>query len=326
MTNNEPPTQPSPEKPRFILRNAAYALEPQPALEWIVDRLITPGSVTVFYGEPGSKKTYSMLSMAVCVAAGKDWLQFKTRPGNVLIVDEESGEKRLRMRLGAALLGELVGPETPVNFVSLAGFKMDDKNDPVLLEALIAETGAKLVIIDALADIMDGDENLKKDVQPVFNALRKIAERTCAAIIIIHHSNKQGGYRGSSTIKGSIDSMIKIESEDGSKWINFKGEKIRDGEPISWAAVATWTEEQFYLSQAEPRKVMRTRPDSENFVIEFIKQHGATDIETLEENADICSPKAARAAAYRLAKEKTIQRVNEGGKGIKAKYDLTEKM
>jgi RecA-family ATPase len=91
--------KPRDKKTRYVVRSAADALKPQPPIEYIVDKLVTSGSIGVFYGEPGSKKTYSLLSMAVCVASGISWLGYKTAKSIVLVVDEESGENRLSLRL-----------------------------------------------------------------------------------------------------------------------------------------------------------------------------------------------------------------------------------
>lgn len=86
--------------------------------------------------------------------------------------------------------------------VSLAQFNLlKNSDDADLLTRLVLELDAKLVIIDALADVMlGGDENAVKDTQPVFANLRFIAELTGAAFIVIHHANKLGGYRGSTAI------------------------------------------------------------------------------------------------------------------------------
>ena len=89
----------------------------------------------------------------------------------------------------------------------------DQTSDTILLEALIAETEAGLVIIDSLSSVMDGDENSKQDTQPVFTNLRHVAELTGAAIIVIHHSNRAGGYRGSSAIKGALEAMVQVNSK-----------------------------------------------------------------------------------------------------------------
>jgi RecA-family ATPase len=278
----------------------------------------------MFFGEPGSKKTFAMLSLAVCVALGKTWLGFMVKPCKVLIIDEESGERRLALRLGAAIRGELGDMTIPLEFVSLAGFMMDSKDDVEELQALIARRKAGLVIIDALADVMTGDENTKKDTQPVFTMLRKLAESTGAAIIIIHHSNKSGGYRGSSAIKGALDLMVKIESEDDSNWINFKTEKTRDGMATSFSSVATWTEEQFYLTEADPPDKEKPLSGSQSYVIRYLKENGASPLPDIEGAADVCTSSTAKQAVYKLVELGMVYRTNkdERGQGVVAIYDL----
>ena len=314
---NTPQTPPQ-DRPRYVLRDAAFALQPQPPIDYIIDNLITNSSVNVFFGEPGSKKTYSMLSLAVCVAGGKSWLDFKTKQAPVLIIDDESGERRFSRRLSEAILGELCDTTSPIYYVSLAGFKLDSDNDPTILQALIESTGAKLVIFDALADLMDGDENDKKDVQPVFNHLRKIAENTDSAILVIHHSNKQGGYRGSSAIKGSVDLMVQVTSENGSNLINFQTEKNRDGEKTSWAAEAVWTEDQFYLKPSirQPNETGK----SETYIIQYLTDNGASYVDVMLEAASTCTPQGARQALYSLKRKGTVSRTNTGKRAI---YDLS---
>lgn len=308
---------------RYTVHNATEALEPQPPLDYLVENLITRGSVNLFYGEPGSKKTYCIIHMGVCVAAGVKWLDFSTKAASVLIIDEESGELNLKRRLGEIMRGEAVDEDIPLQFVSIAGFNLDDKKDAVIIEALIEETGAELVIFDALADIMSGDENSKQETQPVFNTLRRIANHTNAALVVIHHSNKSGGYRGSSAIKANVDVMVKITSEEGSNIIDFKTEKRRYGEVSNFSATAAWTDNQFYLNATErdPIKISR---ESEKYVIRYLETNGASTIEAIESGADSCSARAARDAIYRLARLGVIHRTNpNAGYGKPAIYALT---
>ncbi|MFC2052844.1 AAA family ATPase [Chloroflexota bacterium] len=309
---------------RYVIRNASYALSPHPPIEWIVEQLISEGSVSLFYGDPGSKKTYALLSLAVCVALGKSWLGFLVNQCKVLLIDEESGERRLSLRLAAAIRGELGDENTPVEFVSLAGFLLDNKVDQKELLELIKTSSAKLVIIDALTDVMDGDENSKQDTQPVFTALRRIAETTKAAIIVIHHSNKQGGYRGSSAIKGALDLMVKIESEEGSHLISFTSEKTRDIEAVRFAGEATWMEDQFYLTEFGLSDKPKKRNKSKKYVIRYLLEHGASPLQTIMDASDSCSSNAARQAVYALVEDGEVYRTNpnESGRGVKALYDL----
>jgi hypothetical protein len=307
--------------PRIVIRDASFALQPLPPIEWIVDRLISEGSVCIFFGEPGAKKTFALLSLAVCVALGKPWLGFETKPRNVLIIDEESGERRLALRLGNAIRGELGGADIPIQFISLAGFNLSNKDDGPLLQTIIQESGAGLVVIDALAEIMSGDENSKEDVHPVLIALRRIADQTGAAIAAIHHSNKSGGYRGSSAIKGAVDLMVKIESATGNRYINFTSEKSRDAEPVNFSGLITWLDDQFYISGSK-----RESSPEEQFILDYLGEHGASSLPDLQAAGELHTPSGIKLAVYSLAKSGKVYRTNPGksGRGVKAIYDMKE--
>ncbi len=313
-------------KPRYTVRNAAFALQPLPPVDPVVKGLINRGDLVIPYGESGSKKTYSMISLAVCVANGKKWLDFETYKTRVLIIDEESGERRLSRRLAESIRGEVCGEDTDLLFVSLANFKLDDANDAAILQALIEECQAGLVIIDALADIMDGDENSKQDTQPVFSALRKIADSTNAAIIVIHHSNKTGGYRGSSAIKGAVELMIEVKSEDGSPFVSFRTVKMRDIEAKTWTARAVWTDDQFYLSAVEKGEGQKPLLDkAERYVIRYLAEHPGALVSEIMDAADTTTAEGARRAVYRLAEKEYVRRANTGGRGQGAAYELTDR-
>ncbi len=305
----------------YALRNDEYAELPQPPIDYIVSELISNSSLNVFYGEAGSKKTYMALNMAVAVANGLDWLGFTTKKSPVLIIDEESGEKRLSRRLNEVMKGYNCKSSGQLYFISLAGFKLDKKEDVKVIESEISKTNSKLVIFDALADIMDGDENSKKDVQPVMNNLRKIADNTDSSIILIHHANKGGGYRGSSAIKASSDLMIQVTSDLDDPIINFKTEKNRDGSYISWSAEAFWEDDVFTLSATSPVQKTSIR---EEYVLEYLRENGESSLTDIINNATVCTKSGAKKAIYSLTRSGNIIRTNPetGTKGAKYKVVL----
>jgi hypothetical protein len=322
----EPPT----DAPRYVMRTAFDALQPQPPIEWIVENLFSAGSVSLVVGEAGSKKTWSLIDLAVSVARGETWLHFDTIPGPVLIIDEESGSRRLSRRLGQTLRGHDADESTPLYYVSLAAFDFGKPDDVNILHSLILETGARFVVIDALADVMPGrDENAVQFVQPVFIALRRVAETTQAAIVIIHHSNKAGGYRGSTAIKGAVDLMLQVDSEPDSPNIDFKTEKARDTEPLTFAAVAHFEPERFYMTESAGGPSIKLGRAQE-FVIRYLSTNDNATIDDITGHADTCSPETARRAVYSLAGEKVgyVVRTDDGGalgRGLKAAYGLTDK-
>ena len=305
----------------YALRNDTDAMKPQPPIDYIITNLVTNSSLNVFYGEAGSKKTYSAISMAVAVANGKDWLGFTTKKVPVLIIDEESGEKRFARRLNEVMRGAECDATNQLYFISLAGFKLDKKEDAKSIESEITQTGARLVIIDALADVMDGDENSKKDVQPVMNALRKIADNTNSSIILIHHSNKSGGYRGSSAIKAASDLMVQVISDLDESIITFKTEKNRDGSYISWSAEATWEDDLFYLEITSP---VSKNNEKEGFVLDYLLQNGESLTLDIVKNSQEYPETSIRKAIYTLSKSGKIIRTNPETGKKNAKYDLVK--
>lgn len=218
--------------------------EPQPPVDWVIEGLTSVGSTNLPYGEPGAKKTYTELVKAMCVASGLPFLGHAVKQGPVLIIDEESGHTRMVRRLRHVMLGmEGVQPDAPIYFVTLGNFNLGMKNDADREELidLIEEYRPVLCIIDALSDVMDGDENSKEYVHPIFQFLRRdIAEAFGTAVDVIHHANKNGGYRGSSAMRGAVDSMTAVCSAQGDSYVEFRMEKSRDAEPATYAAEATW--------------------------------------------------------------------------------------
>lgn len=310
---------------RWSVHTAVEAMLPQPPIEYLVDGLIQRGSVHCFYGDGGSKKTYTLMHMGVMVSSGSTWLGMNTLKGNVLLIDEESGNRRVNRRLREIILGEAIQPEIPFLHVSYGHFKLDDAKDALLLESLIIETKADMVIIDALADVMIGDENSKQDTQPVFYELKRIAENTNAAIVVIHHSNKSGSYRGSSAIKDSVDTLIQVTSEEGANRIDFKSEKIRDSEAIKFSASATWSNDQFYLTRTD-RVETQIFGKAQNYVLRYLEEHGPSTIQDIKAGADVCAPNGAKSAVYSLKEIGKIKRTNPGASIMTAAiYDLAER-
>ncbi len=319
-----PPGDNQQGRPRFAIRDMQYINQPQEPVEYLVEGLIARGSVTLWFGDSGAKKSYAALSLGVCVASGKDWLSFSTKKARVLFVDEESGDRRMRNRSWLTARGELPGESTdqlPFEYVTMAGWLLDDPTDAVLFQALIEKSGAELVVIDALCDVMVGDENSKKDTQPVFRNLRKIADELNVAIIVIHHSNKAGGYRGSSAIKAAVDNMTKITSPEGGQFINFAGEKFRDLDPIKWAAKAVWTDDQFYLEAAEVTGGVAKLSNSKRYVLKYLQDNGPSLVKTIADNAEGCSASAAKRAVFDLAADGQLMRTNSG---YEAEYAIAQ--
>jgi hypothetical protein len=213
----------------------------------------------------------------------------------------------------------------PLSFTSLAQFNLLGEDDLAHLKGAIQATGAKLVILDALADFMPGgDENAVKDTLPVFRGLRKIAEDTQSAIVVIHHSGKSGLYRGSSAIKGSVDLLLEVTSKPDSPNVDFAIEKSRDVEPFKFHAVCRWADATFDMVSSLPKKEVFFSKGERYVLCYLLGRGGTADKLDVENQADVCSAGTARNAIYALVEKGLVRRTDDGKKGSPATIALTD--
>ncbi|MEN6385973.1 MAG: AAA family ATPase, partial [Phycisphaerales bacterium] len=298
--------------------SAKEALLPQPPICYLVEGIISQGSVTIVTGEAGDGKTWSLLDLGVCVAGGIPWIgDYQTKQGNVLFIDEESGLTRFNLRLKKVMSGHGVDDSLPLYFTSLSLFDLTKKGDLQELDRLVKQLNISLVIVDAFTDVIPGvDENLVKDIGPVMAGLRTIAESNKVAIVLIHHNNKRGSYRGSTALKGAVDNLISISKSDS--YVTFKSEKTRDTEPFKFSARMVFESDKFYIIGGQKEKI----PQAQEYVIQFLAQNGVSS--TSDIKSKYPKPEVARKAIFDLEKNGITKKIS-GSNGIAGFWDLTEK-
>lgn len=320
---------PAPAPPRLVLHSADEAFDDEEDIDWVVRGVFSRGSVSLCFGKPGAKKTWLLLDAGVHVAAGLEWLGRVVQQGPVLLIDEESGPRRMRRRLRRLLDAHQLGRGQPIHFSALAALNLaSDPIDVVALDEQLGQLKPSLVVIDALIDVSGGaDENAAGDMQRLMQALRALAEKHQCAIVLIHHSGKAGQYRGSSAILGAVDLALEITSEPDSANVDIRSEKARDVE--AFALSATFKRDDilgaFGTIDFIPTKVTAKAPHlskSEAYVIRWLTDHKSQSMEDIKSHADTCSAEAARKAVYSLADRNLVRRSDAGGPGVKALYDL----
>lgn len=230
------------------------AFEPRPEREYVVGGLFAAPSLSVIFGAPATYKTWFLMDIAVSVAAGREaWLDglpdneqqvplFECHSGPVLWVDVDNGLGRLLDRFEA--IGRAYGidpPSTPLSFVSFpfpALIASDEASIGLLVEqALLFE--AKLIVLDNLGTISgEADENSSAMIA-VMSGLRRLAEATQAAVVVVHHANKyKGDIRGHTSILAAVDLALQIQrEEDDDGLITVNSIKTRDMPVDAFTAV-----------------------------------------------------------------------------------------
>ena len=204
-----------------------------PPATYLVDRLIPTEAITILSGQSRSYKTYALLDIAVAVASQKPLFNhFKTTRSNVLIINEEDGERLLQQRFRQ--LGIVEGAGLPIHISALTDFKLEDKQvDSTIKFCKYNEIA--LVIIDSLIRVHSADENSAREMSKVFAQLRKFTKANIAVLVTQHNrkttQHSTGGaseMRGSSDILAAVDSHIGVKRDNKDRfYLTFSQEKQR---------------------------------------------------------------------------------------------------
>lgn len=188
-------------------------LEKDLKFEYLIpDLLPCPGTVMI-HGAGGDGKSMSAWTIAKHVARG---IPFSVRgdlvpvaAGPVLILNGDQSEVQVQQQLRDL---EFL-PSDPVTVVM--GW---DLNWYYRFTKLIEKHRPKLVIIDSITGCSRGsafDENKKEFASPIY-WLANNNGRTFPAcsILLIHHANKTGGFRGSTAIRDAVDEVWGLKRPD----------------------------------------------------------------------------------------------------------------
>ena len=193
--------------------------------EYLIPDILPTPSVVLIYGAGGDGKSMSAWTMAKHIATGDPFLvrgsKVPVDQGNVLLLNGDQPLSQLKEQL------------EEVNFPIESNVKI--QTDWQLQRyaqfiKLMQTYTPKLVVIDSLIGCSGGrafDENKSDFAQPLYWLTRNngvLFPRT--TILIIHHANKNGGFRGTSAIRDAVDETWKL-SKPTQEQINKVGRNSR---------------------------------------------------------------------------------------------------
>lgn len=219
--------------------------KPGKELTWLVKGVLTAGEVSIWYGAWGSGKSFLITDCAMAIARGNRWMGNKTLQGLVMYQAGE-GALGLRKRLRAYRQYHKLPSDDDIPFVLLPS-RIDIFANDIDMNKLIAELigwkafydhDLRLLVLDTLNAASPGaDENQSRDIGPVINRARKIAEATGAHVALIDHTPKDGGSpRGWSGKMGNVDNGIAISRTD-----QIDRQLSEDGHRNHDRPIRTWT-------------------------------------------------------------------------------------
>ena len=190
--------------PYIVQSFAEIRANPPEEATFIIEQGILPqGGRLLVAGKPKVGKSLFINDMALALASGKRFLACGAfggfgvrRPTRTLLLDRELSKRSLYERLDAMIANKPGYQAAEENLLidhdNLIRF--DQPNAYDILEQLILQNGAEVVILDTAYKFLNGDVESSSAVMKAFGVLDKLIHETgCSVVLTHHHKKAQGG-------------------------------------------------------------------------------------------------------------------------------------
>ncbi|MBX6370111.1 MAG: AAA family ATPase [Rhodospirillales bacterium] len=296
-------------------------------VRWLWRGWLPAGKLVIVEGDPGEGKSTLTLDLAARLSAGSPLPDGSpgVEPADVVLLSAEDGiADTIRPRLEAAgadlarihVLAEVQAGQR--------GRPPEIPGDVPLLETVVRERKAGLVVVDPLAAFLAGsiDSHRDQDVRRALHALAALADRTGCTVLVLRHLNKSGGakaiYRGGGSIgiigAARVGLLVAADPKDDSRRVlavvksnlAAKPEALayrlvtdaeRDVAKLSWEGPAGYTADELLATRSEDER------SAEDEAEEFLRAE-------LEEGPKPAS-EVRRAAGQAGIAERTLRRAKD---------------
>jgi archaellum biogenesis ATPase FlaH len=203
--------------------------------EYLIRGILSRGEVACIFGSPGAGKSMFALRMAYAVSRGDPISGMRTENGPVLYLAYEDFDGITRRIAG---LYSRVGPSDNFNLWSDVGnlYAEDEEGNsyPIYKLAKYArEHRISLIVIDTLAIAFAGvEENDHKSMGRVIERAKYLADKSGAAVVIVHHGTKSEigtpTPRGSGTLNAALDLALHVRQPSSGR-IEVRSTKVKNG-------------------------------------------------------------------------------------------------
>lgn len=180
--------------------------------EWLIAGIVPLGSVTLLAAQGGTGKTSLMYNWAMSVATGSKWSGRRCIKGKCLLISADEPLSDTKEKL--AIIGYQDAGIEPgmVSFWETWRFAHVQQ-----LEAFVRRERPVFIVIDSLTACFAGMnvDLIKSNAGDSLYSLRDLANVYQCSIVILHHLNRQGGLRDSSSFVDNVSEVVKLYRQDG---------------------------------------------------------------------------------------------------------------
>jgi RecA-family ATPase len=268
----------------------------QKPIEWLVEGLISKGSIVVIGGKCASLKTTFALYLALCLCHEKPFLgEYKTKKSRVLIIDEENGFPLLKDRFFKLSEGMRVTSKPDIHISSFEGLKLDREKGLEKLKKTLMHLKPDVLIIDSFRRIVSFEENRSEQISQFFtDIVRPLLIEFNLTCIFLHHTRKSisgrvlsddtDELRGSSDLPNYADTVLMLRRLKGknNKRIILTQPKNRYGPEIKSKEIeVNWGENVIQFSLVgDAQETLYADESCAEVIMQWITENGIKEFQT----------------------------------------------
>jgi hypothetical protein len=194
--------------PAFPTVHVADIAAPVDTEPWLVRSLWPAAAVGLLAGPPKVTKTWLALDIAVSVSSATPCLgRFEVAtPGPALLYLAEDSLASVRARIeGICRHRRLELAKAQIHFITTPSLRLDREEDKQRLFATVSLVRPRLLVLDPLVRIHGCDENDAGAISSLLASLRQLQRTHDVAILLVHHTRKNGRGPQGYALRGSGD-------------------------------------------------------------------------------------------------------------------------
>ncbi len=218
-----------------------------PVRRWLLDGFIPLQQMTLLTGPGAAGKSLASQQLCTCVAMGRPFLGVPVTGGRAMYItcEDDTNELHIRQKAICAALGiSLPYLHDRLFLASLMGAlgnelcTFDAEGRMKTTEAwkrLLTTIKARkitFVVLDNVAQLFTGNENIRNQVAAFCGLLNKLASETGCSVLLLGHPNKAGDdYSGSTAWNNQVRSrlFLKIPHEEGQDPEDWDARELTNG-------------------------------------------------------------------------------------------------
>lgn len=196
-----------------------------PEIEYAVEGILPQGSACLLSGREKSGKGLITLDLCASIALGEPFLGCDVLQGPAIYCAAEEHVRDVRSRVEARI-GD--NRDAPLYVLPLDGstgdrLRLDEPESMQRLWDMVAEMEPVVVVLDPFRELHECREDDADEMAPLLRPVRQLAHQTNTAVMVNHHQNRGGTFRGSTAIRAAFDLEWEFRRTDE--------DAARDGDP-----------------------------------------------------------------------------------------------